>query len=142
MLHAKDVARYFLAIQDDESGELITNLKLQKLCYYAQGFSLAIYGRPLFREDIQAWKYGPVIAELWRDYNTYGHNPIPPPTDVDYNLYDKDTKELLNEVYEVYGQFSARKLRDMTHEEPPWKEADGGVISTDSMKKYFKTFLN
>ncbi|MBI2919196.1 MAG: DUF4065 domain-containing protein [Chloroflexi bacterium] len=141
MLHAGDVARYFLVIQDSESGERITNLKLQKLCYYAQGFSLAIFNERLFPEEIQAWKHGPVVEVLWREYNRYGYQPIPIPNDIDPDLYSEDVKDLLDEVYEVYGQFSAWKLRDMTHQEPPWKEAAGGIISIESMRQHFKTLV-
>ncbi|MBI2853306.1 MAG: SocA family protein [Chloroflexi bacterium] len=142
MLTASDVARYFLASQDDDCGELITNLKLQKLCYYAQGFSLAIRNEPLFADRIEAWKHGPVIPSLWQEYRDYEYRPIDVPEDVDFDLYNQDTKDLLDEVYNVYGQFSAWKLRDMSHEEPPWREANGGEISIESMKKYFKTLLN
>jgi uncharacterized phage-associated protein len=44
-------------------------------------------------------------------------------------------------VYEVFGQFSAWKLRDMTHDEPPWKnnEINAGEISVNEMADYFKT---
>lgn len=143
MLTARDVARYFLAIQDEDAGELITNLKLQKLCYYAQGFHLALYDTPLFEESIEAWKHGPVIEVLWRDYNKYGYQPIPRPSDVDFDIFDEDTKSFLNEVYSVYGQFSAWKLRSMTHEEPPWQSVQetGGEITHASMREYFATLV-
>ena len=64
MANCHDVAAYILAKQDDDSGDLISNLKLQKLAYYAQGFCLAMHGRPLFPEAIKAWKHGPVVSEL------------------------------------------------------------------------------
>ena len=54
-LSCYDVAQYFLAQMDEDAGDLISNLKLQKLVYYAQGFALALYGRPLFPERIEAW---------------------------------------------------------------------------------------
>lgn len=55
MLTCFDAADYFLSKIDEDAGDVITNLKLQKLVYYAQGFSLALCGRPLFAERIEAW---------------------------------------------------------------------------------------
>ena len=49
MVSVHDVARYFLSLADDEAGDLLSNLKLQKLCYYAQGFRLALSGKPLYQ---------------------------------------------------------------------------------------------
>ncbi|WP_208932366.1 Panacea domain-containing protein [[Haemophilus] ducreyi] len=57
---------YFLSqCNSEENGDLISNLKIQKLVYYAQGFSLAINNKPLFSEKIQAWTHGPVTPELY-----------------------------------------------------------------------------
>lgn len=143
MLTAREVAKYFLTLSDPKIGELISNLKLQKLCYYAQGFHLAIHGTKLFPEQIQAWTHGPVIPELYQAYKKYGDGAIPAPGSFDVSIYDKKTRELLDEVYSVYGQYSAWKLRNMTHEEPPWIEAKESTrpISPNSMKVYFKTLI-
>jgi uncharacterized phage-associated protein len=143
MLSCHDVARYFLSLADEDAGDLISNLKLQKLVYYAQGFYLALYDQPLFEERIEAWTHGPVIPELYHAYKECGANAIPRPTDIDFSIYDEQTRELLDEVYQVYGQFSAWKLRNMTHNEPPWKNAsvNGGVITQGSMTSFFKTQL-
>lgn len=144
MLSALDVARYFLAITDEDSGEYISHLKLQKLCYYAQGFNLAIYGRKLFPETIEAWQHGPVIPDLWHEYKRYRSGVIKKPDDIDLRLYSANAKALLGDVYDLYGQFSAWKLRNMTHEEPPYvmacKRSDR-IITPDSMKKYFATLV-
>ncbi|MFC1736958.1 Panacea domain-containing protein [Candidatus Hydrogenedentota bacterium] len=141
-LTALDVAKYFLSKMSDECGDVISNLKLQKLVYYAQGFHLALMGRPLFKEQIKAWQHGPVIPSLYDKYKEYEARGIPRPDSIDLSKYDKPTVELLDEVYEVFGQFSAWKLRNMTHEEPPWKDTPmGGVITCPAMKKYFETQL-
>lgn len=142
MLSAHAVADYFLARVATEEGELISNLKLQKLLYYAQGFHLALYGDSLFNENLEAWNHGPVVPEIYHRFKEYKSSPLPRPDDFDGQKYDNELSGFLDEVYDVYGQFSAWKLREMTHEEPPWKEAyarNRGVISHDSMKKYFKT---
>jgi uncharacterized phage-associated protein len=140
-LTALDVAKYFLALQDDE--EAISNLKLQKLIYYAQGFHLAVRGRALFDDDIRAWEHGPVVPSVWREYNGYRGKPIPRPVGFDPVTIDVDTRSLLDEVSSVYGQFSAWRLREMTHAEPPWKDSPSqAVISQAAMEAYFKTLTN
>lgn len=142
MLSCHDVADYFLAQQDEESGDTISNLKLQKLVYYAQGFHLAIHGKPLFGEQIQAWTHGPVVPDLYHRFKGYGPGAIPQQGELDLSKYDKQTTELLNEVYSVYGQFSGWKLRNMTHEEAPWANAEKpGVITHEAMADYFKTLV-
>ena len=65
MLTCYDIAKYFLAQADEEIGDLISNLKLQKLVYYAQGFYLALHDEALFPEDIEAWTHGPVVPVLY-----------------------------------------------------------------------------
>lgn len=141
MLRGLDVAKYFLTLCDDNAGDLISNLKLQKLLYYAQGFHLAAFDEPLFSDEIEAWTYGPVVPEVYRAYKEYGSGALPVPTDLDLDLFDEQTREHLAEVYKVFGQFSAWKLMHLTHEEPPWKEAarTKAVISHEALKQYFKT---
>lgn len=70
-----DIADYFIAVSNS-THDLITNLRLQKLVYYAQAWHLAIYQEPLFSEDFQAWVHGPVIPQLYTQYKEYKWNPI------------------------------------------------------------------
>jgi len=144
MVSVFDVAKYFLTLNDEEVGELISNLKLQKLVYYAQGFHLAIMDEPLFADTIEAWAHGPVVPSLYHEYKGYGSQAIPAPVTFDADIMTEETRELLDEVYNVFGQFSAWKLRNMTHEEPPWIESSkmAGAISQNSMKNYFKTLVS
>lgn len=139
MLTSRDVAEYFLSLVDEEAGDSISNLKLQKLVYYAQGFTLAIHDRPLFHEDIEAWVHGPVIPELYRSFKQHKAEPIPP-VPVDKTKFIPDELEVLDDVWEMFGQFSATKLRNMTHDELPWKQTpQGDVIPRELMKQYFRT---
>lgn len=143
-LTAQDIANYFLSLPNEEVGDSISNLKLQKLCYYAQGFHLAITGKPLFDDDIEAWQHGPVIPSLYRAYKKFGSSGIPQVEKLNLDLYPAKTAELLNEIYKVYGQFSAWKLREITHDEPPWKEAfekGATTISHKALKEYFSTLV-
>lgn len=145
MLAVNDIALYFLAQTDEDEGEVISHLKLQKLCYYAQGFHLAIFDAPLFAEEIQAWAHGPVAPDLWRQYQGYGSGVIPRPEDFDDEGFNEETCDLLNEIYSVYGQFSAWKLRNMTHSEPPWRDAYAKGANTpighEALREYFATLL-
>jgi uncharacterized phage-associated protein len=142
MANVNDVAKYFLAQVDEEAGDLISNLKLQKLVYYAQGFHLALYGVALFDAPIEAWQHGPVVPELYHAYKEFGSSAIPCPEDFDFQALSVEARDLLDEVYSVYGQFSAWKLRDMTHDEAPWKETSiNCVISHETLRDYFKTRL-
>jgi uncharacterized phage-associated protein len=143
MATASDVAKYFLTLSEPEEGDQVSNLKLQKLVYYAQGFHLALYDAPLFRDDIQAWDHGPVVASLYHSYKEHGSGGIPVPSDFDASAaLDEKERNLLDEVWNVYGQFSAWKLRNMTHEEPPWRDTPkgrGSVIDREALRAYFKT---
>ena len=142
MLTAKQVADYILSLSDPDEGDIISHLKLQKLLYYAQGFHLAVFDEPIFSETICAWDHGPVIETLYHEYKSYGAGAIPVPDHIDFDAFSEDQKELLNEVYTVYGQYSAWRLRALTHEEPPWALTPRGFgISHESMEDYFKAQL-
>jgi uncharacterized phage-associated protein len=140
-----DVANYFLKRQVVEEGDLMTNLKLQKLVYYAQGFYLAMTSNPLFNEPIEAWAHGPVCVPLYHEYKGYESGAIPVPVDVNAHiLFDEKQHEVLDMVQTYFGQFSAWKLSNMTHEEPTWTNAFYRAkkeITHKEMRDYFKTQL-
>src|SRR5688572_18511108 len=97
MPSALDVAKYLLSLQDEEVGDSISNLKLQKLLYYAQGFHLAEHGRALFEERIEAWQHGPVIPTVYPEFKDYGRGGLP--SDLKYSDIDTDTAAFLDEIY-------------------------------------------
>lgn len=142
---AADIANWYIwrVNEDAEYGDNITNLKLQKLVYYAQGFHLATFESPLFDDEIRAWLHGPVVPVLYQTYKTYGATPIPtPPGYVPAAVLNGDARDLLEDVYGVYGQFSAWGLRNLTHEEAPWQETPmNEVITHEIMRNYFKEHL-
>lgn len=142
MLTAEKVANYILSLSEPEFGDNISNLKLQKLLYYAQGFHLAMNGEKLFEEDIVAWEHGPVVQEIYHKYKIHGANAIEIPKKINFNDFNDDQINLLNEIYQVYGQFSAWKLRNMTHSEKPWVvTGQNEVIQPRILKSFFKTLL-
>ena len=143
MANVQDVARYFLRLSQPDEGDFVSNLKLQKLVYYAQGFHLAIFGRPLFDAQIHAWEHGPVVDSLYHQYKGHGSAAIPCPDAFDSEaVLTAEERSLLDDVWDAYGQFSAWKLRNMTHDEPPWKDTPRGfVIDHETMREYFSTLL-
>ena len=144
ILDAREVANYFLKKQEEKnSGERITNQKVQKLCYYAQGFALAKLGRPLFFDHIEKWQHGPAVKSLYSEYSKYGYSPLPiPKEELDLNRFSTDVCHVLDTVNAVYGVFSATQLRNMTHRESPWLQTiDGAAITYQKMKAYFEPLV-
>ena len=138
---AHEVAKYLVSLVDEDAGDSISNLKLQKLLYYAQGGFLAVHDKPLFPEAIKAWEHGPVVPQEYHAFKEFGGGPIPV-EQVDLTRYSPEVREVLDEVNSVYGQFTASKLRAMTHSEPPWRDTPlNEVITLDKMKDFFKTIV-
>ena len=145
MIRIDAVANYILAMSDPDVGDGISNLKLQKLLYYCQGTYLAITDTPLFKNLIEAWEHGPVVPDVYQQYKKYGSENIPIPKEADLSpvASNNEIKKIMDEVYSIYGQFSAWRLRDMTHSEPPWKNTPKNqVISLEELKNYFKTTIS
>lgn len=142
MYKASEIADLLLITADKEYDEHLTNMKLQKLLYYLQGFHLAIYDERLFKEDIKKWDYGPVVPSIYHKYKQYGANAIEEiPNGVNFD-FPEEKIGLLKEVFETYGQYSAWKLSEMTHDEKPWVDTKTNQsISDDLMKDYFKNYV-
>jgi len=143
-MNCQEAADFFLTQVDDDAGDTISNLKLQKLLYYAQGFHLALFDKPLFNEAIEAWSYGPVVPPVYHRFKKFGGSAIPAQeSKFDFSTHPTDSVKLLEDVYKEFGQYSAWRLRDMTHDEPPWKDTPlNTVIPHKLMSDYFKTQLN
>lgn len=138
----QDIANKLLAMADDGTEELMTNMKLQKLLYYQQGYHLAYFDTPLFEDEIEAWKYGPVVPSVYEHYRAYGSQGIQPerkPVKL-----EREEEALFNEVYRNYGIYSAYGLMTLSHSEKPWKDTPtgvGNIISKSAMKMFFKKKL-
>jgi uncharacterized phage-associated protein len=137
----------------------ITPLKMQKLVYFAHGWHLAITGKPLLREKIQAWQWGPVIPSLYQQFKECGADSIKFPASIEImggdhfpaniNRESRSGEEIeratkiIERVWEQYGKFSASDLSTLTHDEgSPWalvpdKEDYGAEIPNDTIKDYF-----
>lgn len=139
MATAQEVAYYLLNISCPECGDYMSNLKLQKLLYYVQGVHLAVHGRPLFDEEIKNWEHGPVVPSVYHEFKDNGGAAIiAPESGFDVPEFSEEEITTMNDVYDFFGQYSAWKLRDMTHEEIPWKSTNrNDVIPNELIQKYF-----
>ena len=136
-----DVAKYIL-----KKTGTITTMKLQKLVYCCQAWSLGWDDVPLFGEEFQAWANGPVSPDLFARHrgrfvvDSSFLNDIP-----DYD-FESDAIETMDSVLEFYGDKEPQWLSELTHKEAPWKEARVGIpsgapcsniITKDSMQQYY-----
>lgn len=135
-----DVAKYIL----HEIGT-VTTWKLQKLVYYCQAWSLVWDDEPLFEEDFQAWANGPVCPELFRKHSGM-YRVREEDIEGDIDGFTQSQRETMDAVLEHYGDKEPYWLRELTHEEDPWKEARGNcgpgekctnTISKSSMQMYY-----
>lgn len=144
---AQDVARYFLHLAAHGREPVpLTQMHLHKLLYYAQGWSLATRGRPLFAEPIEAWQHGPVVASLYATFKPYGRDAIDTKESAEPDILSAPDRAFLASVWSMYRRYSAIELRRRTHAEPPWKEARAGIapdvpskqtIPTTSLRAFF-----
>ena len=146
------LARYLLFLFKEQMKNIadeefdVTPMKLQKLLYYCQGYSLALTGRPMFDEEIVAWRYGPVVPSVYQEYKTYGACGIPlniVGDEHDVHCVDASIAQL---VVREKGYMSGIALAKMTHREAPWQDAYSGsysnrVISQESLKDFFDEAL-
>jgi len=137
------VANKIIAECDADKGEIISNLKLQKMLYYLQGFFIAMFNKKLFEEPILAWTYGPVVENAYHHFKAFGNGAIVLNGNEKMVKLTKNEYNLFKNVMDEYGQFSAIKLMKMTHEEPPWKDAfnkcPNSEITYNCLKRYFLT---
>jgi uncharacterized phage-associated protein len=164
----KAIANYFLTMANDRK-ELLSPMKLQKLVYFANGWYLALKGEPLIDEQVEAWKFGPVIPSLYAEFQRFGDQPITEKAELVVTEIDgwktcmrsfepcvddipdqaDFTKAFLDRIWETYGGYTAIQLSNETHRSgSPWdsvsKHYHGAIprrteIPARLMKKYFRT---
>jgi len=126
---ASEVADFFLNFAH-EHGDLVTNLKLQKLVYYAQAWHLALHGTPLFGDRIQGWVHGPVVSSLYGKFKKHRWDAIPGnqarPT------LSQAVQRHLTDVYTVFNPYTAYQLECMTHQETPWQNSRIGLAPDEN----------
>jgi len=138
----ESIAQAIIRLHREMFDESPSPMKLQKLCYYAQGFALA-EGVELFPDDFQAWQHGPVVYPLYLKYQEFRWRPIS--TELPEETQGGHVP-FLRDIVSAYGRFDGAALSTMTHREAPWIDARGGipesegsseVITKESMRSYF-----
>lgn len=138
MANVFDVAQYILDCRGSMSA-----MKLQKLVYYSQAWSTVWDDNCLFREDIQAWRNGPVAPALWEEHR--GQFRVEKISKGTPSNLKSDQRETIDKVLDFYAKMDAQWLSDLTHMEDPWKDTwDEGrgkndVISLESMSEYYSS---
>ena len=142
MANKYDIARYIL-----EQRKEMTAMKLQKLMFYCQAWSLVWNEEPLFPDDFQAWENGPVLPGLYQSHRgMFKVSPDTFLTQADSTNVNAREIDVIDRVLDFYGDKSAQWLSNLTHQEAPWLSARGdvaagerseAVISQASMAEYY-----
>ena len=124
MYSSVDVANCFLKLAEKE-GEEIRTMKLLKLTYIAHGFHLGFFDNPLIKEEIEAWKYGPVIPKLYFIIKKFGKKAVPSMGLKNHqeNKLNEETHKFVALIWDAYKKFSGYQLSGLTHREnTPWHQ--------------------
>lgn len=148
MHDSRTIANRFLALAR-EGGDSLTPMQVLKLVYIAHGWMLGLYGRPLIKDDVQAWQYGPVISPLYNAVRQYGGGAVTGPirAPVSDTLSDQE-EDLVKQVYDEYGSFTGPALSRLTHASgTPWALTYvpgefGTRISTDLIEDHYRHLAN
>lgn len=155
MINIKELCDYIIT-KISASGETMSNLKLQKLAYYADAWYLAFFDEKLVDEGFQAWIHGPVSRAIYNRFSSskslYSDITIADCTPgFDLSSIPAKAAAHIDSVLEVYGAFTGAQLEDMTHKEEPWIKAREGyrpserceeIIDRDITRDYYRSRLN
>ena len=151
---AVDIASYFVRKYGRTPGSSLTNMKLLKLVYIAHGWCSGITNQRLISEDVQAWRYGPVIPSVYHAFKLFGTRPVNPnyveeePALAEGRV-DPAYHDLLDRIWQVYGHMDGLQLSALTHgDDTPWKRTwdacRGGrnqIIPWESIRDHYKAKL-
>lgn len=140
---AIDISKILISKSNpEEGGELLSNMKLQKLLYYCQGFYYAKFKEKLFEDKIFAWQYGPVVKDVYHNFKQFGSNGIPLDVADEIITLSDDELKMIDEVFTYFNQFSAIKLMNMTHSEEPWMSTHmTNEIELEKLDNHFTQYL-
>ena len=140
MYSSLEVAKQILTLAK-KNNEVLTPMQLIKLVYLAHCWMLGIYRKPLIKEDVEAWKYGPVVPELYRSIKQYRSHPVEK-IESENAKFDEYSQDIIEQVYNKYGKLSGITLSRITHQEKsPWDltwNTGGTIISNDLISDYYQ----
>ena len=99
----------------------MSNKKLQKMCYYMYSWYLAIFKERVANVQFEAWVHGPVCRDIYNMYKRYGWEDIP--SYIGFIPVEEEVKAFASLIWNLYGNYSADELEQMTHKEHPWQNA-------------------
>lgn len=147
MKSSKTVANEFLKLAR-KADESLTPMQILKLVYIAHGWMLGLYHRPLIRDTVQAWQYGPVIPNLYNAMRQYRSSPVEEVRFPEGEELDKKESDVVSQVFEIYGKLSGPALSRLTHaKDTPWdlvyeQGSFGIVISNDLIEDHYASLAN
>ncbi|GHU69931.1 hypothetical protein FACS1894184_14690 [Clostridia bacterium] len=142
-MKAIDAANFFVDVcAKSDTHDYMTNLRLQKLLFFAQGWSLVIRGVPLFDDPIEAWQYGPVVPTVYRELSVNWKNPIRHTTKgyTDSCVSDENAQFLID-VLVHHSACATYGLVELSHTLPCWRNhrSKNEVIPLDEILEDFQT---
>lgn len=149
MYNCFDIAKTFVDLAKEEK-RAVDTMKLLKLTYIAHGYYLGFFGKPLFNNEVQAWKYGPVIPALYHVIKRFGTGVVDSETLSLYseNEVSKDDRKFLKAVWRFYKNFNGLSLSSKTHQEnTPWANTYTPyemykVIDNSEIEKYYRDLID
>lgn len=107
--------------------------KLQKMLYYAYVWTLTLtnddvsnLNNRLFSNQFEAWVHGPVLPSIYQEYKDFGFHDIELQKSSQLVQFPETVEDILEQVWQVYGQYSGDELESITHQEMPWQKARSG----------------
>jgi len=150
MATAIDVANWIIRYRAEDIGAPIDPMSLEKHVFYAQCFFLALNGEALFLEEVEAWRNGPVIPNVYHAYKGFGAQPIIPTDDHEEPQLATNVESFLQELVSFFGRYTGIQLSNATHNEEPWCKARDGIgrrdpstvqIPRETMRKYYLALI-
>lgn len=121
-----------------------TPMHVLKLVYISHGWMLGLYGRSLINEPAEAWRYGPVVPSVYRRYKSFRGDPITAEPVDRSDAFDDEQRDVVKQVHEVYGDFTALQLSALTHKPgTPWdityrEYGVGVIIRNELIRDYYE----
>lgn len=158
-MNAVDISPYIIA-KSNLVGDGITNKKLQKLLYYVKAWGLVYFADGIIDDDFEAWVHGPVCPSVYFKYKDFKFHRINESMSEDdaivivdnfrkeqlQNGLCPDKLDLIDAVFDKYGQMTSLQLELLSHQEEPWLEARKGlgptetghsVINPETMRRFY-----
>ncbi len=147
-MHSARKVANFLIEEASRQGEGLTPLQVIKLVYIAHGFMLGKHKKPLVADRIEAWKYGPVIEDLYHQVKRYGRGAITSKISEDIlsSPFSDEEESIMRGVLETHGHCNGIRLSALTHQKgTPWQKTretlgQYSIIPDDVIQDYYKDF--